>query len=169
MWSKVNSGSCSTNRVFWQMGTKKDWKLVLVGMFARHDHFPITVFPSIQRPCHGWGLLPIITSKLIEKDMLLFVLPVLDIHHVPESELAFRQPGAPWISRCTSCSLIGFCPFGAGPHWTVYVERTTWVLSFQKHLRKCHQFRLHNPVSKRHVSLWFQSRCCKWSKGCMHQ
>lgn len=77
MRSKVNRGSCTTNRVFWQMGTKKDWKLVLVGMFARHDHFPITIFPSIQRPCHGWGLLPIITRKLIEKDMLLFVLPFL--------------------------------------------------------------------------------------------
>lgn len=126
----------------------------------------MTVFPSsIQRPCHRWWcLLPIITRKLIKKEMLLLILPVLDIHRVPGNGLAFRQTGVPWIWRCTSCSLIGFCPFGAGHHGTHYPERTTWVPRFQKHLRKCHQFWLHSPMSKRHVRLWFQFRCCKWSK-----
>lgn len=170
---KSYSGCFSTVRVYGQMGSRKDWKLVLVRYVC--NRWPL--FPSPSSPASkdlmGDGAHTIVTRKLRRTCFYSLVsLPVFDIHHVLGNGLDFRQSCVPGVwsyssstfFRTIHCLLIGLCFFWAGHNWTPYVESVPWVLSVQNHLRKCHHFWLHSPVGDRHASLWFQSRCFKWSK-----
>lgn len=169
---KSYSGCFSPVRVSGQMGSRKDWKLVLV-------RYIWPLFPSpASKDLMGGGAHTVVTRKSRRTCFYLLVsLPVLDTHHVLGNGLDCRQSCIPGIWSYSSstffrpihCWLIGLCFFRAGHNWTPHVESVPWFPSVQNHLRKCHHFWLHSPVGDRHASLWFQSRCCKWSKGYMHQ
>lgn len=100
---KSYSGCFSPIRVSVQMGSRKDWKLVLVRYVCnRWPLFPSPSFPA-SKDLMGGDAHTIVTRKSRRPCFYLLVsLLVFDIHHVPGNGHDFRQSCIPGFWRFSS-------------------------------------------------------------------